>query len=240
MYHSESGIKRIMFILIAVAVCLGVYAKEEENSEVAQMCSVTVPVKDEVTRLKIDFSCHILMADKNEPEDRDKDTYIKTVDSSGEIRFMAKKNEKYILVVLERELELQADGSYKSKINLDRFEPQEYELELPDDAENEYVAPPVLMKRKRPAGQGERMVELDEFTFTASKVLFYHDGDTLVYDATAFVLAEGSMLDNLLQKMPGVELSANGEIKVNGKRVDKLLINGKEIFNGQNELVIQN
>lgn len=45
---------------------------------------------------------------------------------------------------------------------------------------------------------------LKEVSVTASKVKFYHKGDTLVYNADAFVLAEGSMLDALIKQMPGV------------------------------------
>lgn len=75
---------------------------------------------------------------------------------------------------------------------------------------------------------------------TASKVMFYYKGDTLVYDAGAFVLAEGSMLDALLAQMPGVKLESNGEIRCNGKRVDNLLLNGRDIFNGKRELMLEN
>ena len=48
--------------------------------------------------------------------------------------------------------------------------------------------------------------KLKEVVVTASKVKFYHKGDTLVFNADAFHLAEGSMLDALIQQMPGVEL----------------------------------
>ncbi len=45
-------------------------------------------------------------------------------------------------------------------------------------------------------------------------------GDTLVYDASAFNLPEGSMLDDLIRQLPGAELRENGEILVNGRKVD--------------------
>lgn len=62
----------------------------------------------------------------------------------------------------------------------------------------------------------------------ASKVKFYNRGDTLVYNADAFNLAEGSMLDALIQQLPDVELKDNGNIYVNGKYVEELLLNGKQ------------
>ena len=85
-----------------------------------------------------------------------------------------------------------------------------------------------------------RDVTLKEVEVKASRVLFYHKGDTLVYNADAFVLAEGTMLDGLIQQMPGVEITGNGEIKVNGMKIDALLLNGKDFFNGKKELMLEN
>lgn len=81
---------------------------------------------------------------------------------------------------------------------------------------------------------------LDELVVRPSKVYFYNKGDTLVYNADAFVLAEGSMLDDLLRQMPGVELKAGGEIYVNGRYVERLLLNGKDFFKGNHEAMLEN
>ncbi|MDE6793755.1 MAG: hypothetical protein K2J63_00430, partial [Muribaculaceae bacterium] len=70
--------------------------------------------------------------------------------------------------------------------------------------------------------------QLEEVTVTTSKVKFYHKGDTLVYNADAFLLAEGSMLDALIRQLPGVEFRSDGQIFVNGEFVDNLLLNGKD------------
>ena len=83
-------------------------------------------------------------------------------------------------------------------------------------------------------------IQLKEVTVTASKVKFYNRGDTLVYDATAFQLAEGSMLDALIAQLPGVELSTDGQIKVNGQFVESLLLDGKQFFDGDNNLMLEN
>lgn len=82
--------------------------------------------------------------------------------------------------------------------------------------------------------------QLNEVTVTASKIMFYHKGDTLVYNADAFVLAEGSTLDALINQLPGVTLNSNGVIYCNGKRVDNLLLNGKDLFNGNHKLMLEN
>ena len=81
---------------------------------------------------------------------------------------------------------------------------------------------------------------MKEVTVTASKVMFYHRGDTVVYNADAFQLAEGSMLDALVRQLPGVELEAGGVIKVNGKQIKALLLNGKDFFRGDNRVMLEN
>jgi len=74
----------------------------------------------------------------------------------------------------------------------------------------------------------------------ATKVKFFHKNDTLVYNADAFNVAEGSMLDGLVGQLPGVELMNNGCIFVNGKRVESLLLNGEKFFNDDHELMLEN
>ncbi len=85
-----------------------------------------------------------------------------------------------------------------------------------------------------------RARQLEEVTVTASKVKFYHKLDTLVYDASAFQLAEGSMLDALVSQLPGVEVKDNGQIFVNGKFVESLLLNGRDFFGKDNRLMLDN
>jgi len=81
---------------------------------------------------------------------------------------------------------------------------------------------------------------LQEVTVKASRVRFYFRGDTVVYDASQFQLAEGSMLDALLKQLPGVELKGDGRIYHNGKFVDDLLLNGKDLFKGSRKLMLEN
>lgn len=82
--------------------------------------------------------------------------------------------------------------------------------------------------------------ELKEITVQASKVKFYHRGDTLVYNADALVMAEGSMLDDIIRQLPGVELKENGQILVDGQFVESLLLDGKDFFKGKQELMLKN
>ena len=85
-----------------------------------------------------------------------------------------------------------------------------------------------------------KTAELDEVVVKATKIQMVYRGDTLVYDATAFMLPEGSMLDGLIRQLPGAELSSNGEITINGKHVDNLTLNGKDFFKGDNKVMLEN
>lgn len=88
--------------------------------------------------------------------------------------------------------------------------------------------------------QRERIRTLNEAVVTASKVMMVMKGDTLVYDASVFQLAEGSMLDELIKQLPGVRLGSGGRITVNGHFVSSLLVNGKDFFSGGPNVALQN
>lgn len=140
-----------------------------------------------------------------------------------------KMHEYYISAYV---LEENHDGAQKFCFS-PNYKSSAYWISVPESAKHGYEAEPMLMRRKRTK-------ELEEVTVTASKVMFYHKGDTLVYNADAFLLSEGSMLDALLRKLPGVELRDNGVIYSNGKRIDKLLLNGRDLFNGNKQIMLTN
>lgn len=81
---------------------------------------------------------------------------------------------------------------------------------------------------------------LNVVTVTATKVKFYHKGDTLIFNADAFQLQEGSMLDALIRQLPGVELKEDGRIYVNGKYVESLLLNGEDFFKKDRSVMLEN
>ena len=85
-----------------------------------------------------------------------------------------------------------------------------------------------------------RVRELGAATVRATKIKFYSRGDTIVYNADAFELAEGSMLDALIEQLPNVELKDDGQIYVNGKHVDELLLNGDPFFAKDRTVMLEN
>lgn len=65
-------------------------------------------------------------------------------------------------------------------------------------------------------------------------------GDTTVFNASAFRTAEGSTLEALVKQLPGAEVSDDGTVKVNGKTVKEFLINGKDFFKGDTKVAMKN
>lgn len=64
--------------------------------------------------------------------------------------------------------------------------------------------------------------------------------DTVEYNADSYKTTEGSVLEDLLKKMPGVEVSSEGKITVNGKEIKKVLIDGKEFFSDDPKVASKN
>lgn len=85
----------------------------------------------------------------------------------------------------------------------------------------------------------ERSILLGEVAVRASVVQFVNKGDTIQFNADAFAVAQGSMLDGLLRQMPGVKLQ-DGRITVNGRFVEKLMLDGKDFFQGDQLVLLQN
>lgn len=64
--------------------------------------------------------------------------------------------------------------------------------------------------------------------------------DTFVYNADAYRVPEGSALEELVKKLPGATVDDDGTIKVNGKQVKKILVEGKEFFTGDTKTAMKN
>ena len=64
--------------------------------------------------------------------------------------------------------------------------------------------------------------------------------DTLEYNAAAFRVGSNDMLEDLLKKMPGMEVAADGTVKVNGEAVDKITVGGKTFFFNDPSMAVKN
>lgn len=64
--------------------------------------------------------------------------------------------------------------------------------------------------------------------------------DTVEYNADSYKVAEGSVLEDLLKKMPGVEVDSDGKVTHNGKEITKIMVDGKEFFTNDPKVASKN
>lgn len=130
--------------------------------------------------------------------------------------------------------------AYVVKVSREGYEAQCVRILVPERGHGrrvkEWQAKDIVMRRA--SSSFDRT--LGEATVTASRVAMVVKGDTVEYDARAFRLAEGSMLDNLMAMLPGVTLTEDGRIYVNGEFVKKLMVNGRDFFNGNPKVALDN
>ena len=103
-----------------------------------------------------------------------------------------------------------------------------------------YGFPAVKLKRLASAADSMRSIGLDEVVVRATRLQVAYRGDTIVYDAQAFNIPEGAMLDALVRQLPGAEMKANGDVYINGKRLDYITLNGNDFFKGNNKVILEN
>jgi hypothetical protein len=132
------------------------------------------------------------------------------------------------------------DGEYQFK-NIDRqpllikatymgYLPIQKELVLPetDDLEVEEILLMPILK------------ELYEVVVKAAKAPLMMRGDTLEYDASKFKVPPGATLEDLLRKLPGIQIDADGNIVAQGQQVQKVTVDGRRFFGGNTKMATQN
>ena len=83
-------------------------------------------------------------------------------------------------------------------------------------------------------------VLLKEATVTAQAAKVQVKGDSLVFNADAYRLPPGSALEDLIKRLPGATIDEDGTVKINGKAVSKVLIDGKEFFVNDKNIAMKN
>lgn len=83
-------------------------------------------------------------------------------------------------------------------------------------------------------------VMLAEAVITAEAPQVQVVEDTLVYNSSAYRTPEGAMLEELVKKLPGAEIDDDGNVKVNGKELKKIMVDGKEFFGGDVKTGLKN
>ena len=82
------------------------------------------------------------------------------------------------------------------------------------------------------------MLKAATVTAMAKKVVLKED--TFVYNSSAYRTPEGSTIEELVKRLPGAEVSDDGTIKINGKEVKKILVDGKEFMTGDTKTALKN
>ena len=83
-------------------------------------------------------------------------------------------------------------------------------------------------------------VQLDAATVTAYANKMTVKKDTFIYNVDAYRTSEGSVIEELVKKLPGAEVDDDGKITINGKTVTKVLVDGKEFMTGDTKTAMKN
>ncbi len=81
---------------------------------------------------------------------------------------------------------------------------------------------------------------LDEIVVDAERPPVVVNGDTLEFNAGSFATKPNAVVEDLLKKMPGIQVDKDGTIRVNGQRINKVFVNGKEFFTGDPKIATRN
>ncbi|MEY8780542.1 carboxypeptidase-like regulatory domain-containing protein [Allomuricauda sp. XS_ASV26] len=127
----------------------------------------------------------------------------------------------------EYKLNLKTNASYILKVSYLGFKPAEIPLQT---KESDKVLDVVLHE------QAESLDEVE----VVYEIPISIQGDTIVYNTDSFVSGTERKLADVLEKLPGIEVSDEGEIQVEGKTVTKVMVEGEEFFDGDSKLASKN
>jgi hypothetical protein len=126
-------------------------------------------------------------------------------------------------------LSLEDSNTYSLKINYLGFEPKIIELVLTNSLND--VTQDIVLNE-----MSESLKEVQISYEIPIKI----SGDTISYNTDSFTNGTEKKLEDVLDKLPGIDIDDNGEIEVEGKKVQKVLVEGKEFFDGDSKLATQN
>lgn len=82
------------------------------------------------------------------------------------------------------------------------------------------------------------MLKGTEVTGQAKKVVVKED--TFIYNSSAYRTPEGSVVEELVRRLPGAKIDDDGKITINGKEVKKIKVDGKEFMTGDTKTAMKN
>lgn len=82
--------------------------------------------------------------------------------------------------------------------------------------------------------------QMSTVTVTAKRPPVVINGDSIEFNSENFKTQPNAVVEDMLKKMPGVEVDKSGGITINGKTVSKVYVNGKEFFTGDPKMATKN
>jgi len=144
-------------------------------------------------------------------------------------------DEMHISTVFYIDVPRQA-ADYIIRVQKDGYDDGWAKVSVPDGYKEKTLVVPMVNMRKSVM----KTVGLKEVVVKATRIKVKMRGDTLVYDATAFQLPEGSMLQHLIEQLPGARMTDAGEIFINGRKIDELTLNSRTLFKGNKKVLLEN
>lgn len=122
-------------------------------------------------------------------------------------------------------------GKYVLKVSFVGYLSQEKPLQLTANKPTVNLGTVVLPTDAIMLGEAVVVAEAPQVTVSE---------DTIGFNASAYRTPEGAMLEELVKKLPGAEVDEDGNIKINGKEVKKIMVDGKEFFGGDVKTGLKN
>ncbi len=86
----------------------------------------------------------------------------------------------------------------------------------------------------------KKTYDMEEVSVTGERIPIQIKSDTVIYDAAAFKTKPGAVVEDLLKKLPGIEVDRAGNIKAMGEDVKNVLVDGKEFFGNDTKIASKN
>ena len=166
----------------------------------------------------------IIEAETNEPAIQANVQLLQLPDSSYQAGIASEMNGRFTLPKV-------AAGNYVLKVSYIGFKNKFVPLKLASSAPRKDVG---TIKLETDA------ILLSEAVVTAEVAAVQTKEDTVVFNAAAYKTTDGAMLEELVKKLPGAEVDEDGNVKINGKDLSKIMVNGKEFFGGDVQTGLQN
>ncbi|MDD3320562.1 MAG: outer membrane beta-barrel protein [Paludibacter sp.] len=137
-----------------------------------------------------------------------------TTDQYGRYEFRSLRDNDYLLLV-----------SSVGYLNI-------YQPVSVSEIQNNILLPDILLS--------ENSITLKEATITAKRAEMIVKNDTVEFNASSYRLNENAVVEDLLMRLPGIIITEDGKILVNGKEVTKVMVDGKDFFRSNPNLSIKN